>query len=320
MTMTINKNEKRVITNKKKRKFTRKDWSLLTFLIPTVIYVFLLHYLPMGGLIIAFKDYNSYQGLFNSPWTSMGGFGHFYYFMTLPNFWHIILNTFVISIYSIGVNTIFPIVLALLINEIRLKWFKKTVQTVSYAPYFISVVVLVGMLFSFTDLETGIINSIIRAFGGAPSNLMENAVLFTTIYVVSGLWQGLGWWSIIYVGILSTVDPELHEAAVMDGASRMKRMWHINLPAILPVAIIMLILSIGNMLTVGFEKIYLMQTNGNITASEVISTYVYRVSLRALIPQYSYATAIGLFNSIISVVLLVTANKISAKVNETSLW
>ena len=318
--MTINNKEEQEIKKKKKYKITWREWSLLVFLIPTVIYVFLLHYLPMGGLIIAFKDYNSYQGIFNSPWTSMSGFGHFYYFMSLPNFWDIILNTFIISIYSIAVNTVFPIILALLINEIRIKWFKKTVQTVSYAPYFISVVVLVGMLFSFTDLETGIINSVIEAFGGAPSNLMENAALFTTIYVVSGLWQGLGWWSIIYVGILATVEPELHEAAVMDGASRMKRIWHINLPAILPVVIIMLIISIGNMLTVGFEKIYLMQTNGNITTSEVISTYVYRVSLRALIPQYSYATAIGLFNSLISVVLLVSANKISAKVNETSLW
>ena len=176
------------------------------------------------------------------------------------------------------------------------------------------------MLFSFTDLETGIINTIIKAFGGVPSNLMENAALFTTIYVVSGLWQGLGWWSIIYVGILSTVEPELHEAAVMDGANRMKRIWHINLPSIMPVVIIMLILSIGNMLTVGFEKVYLMQTSGNIAVSEVISTYVYRVSLRALIPQYSYATAIGLFNSLISIILLITANKISTKLNETSLW
>ena len=316
----IKKTKEKQKTKKKKFKFKKGDWSLLTFLIPTVVYVFLLHYLPMGGLVIAFKDYNPYQGIFGSPWASNYGLEHFYYFITLPNFWHIIFNTLFISLYSIIVNTIFPIILALIINEVRIKWFKKTVQTVSYAPYFISVVVLVGMLFSFTDLETGIINSIIKAFGGTPSNLMENAALFTTIYVVSGLWQGLGWWSIIYVGILASVDPELHEAAVMDGASRVKRMWHINLPAILPVAIIMLILSIGNMLTVGFEKVYLMQTSGNITASEVISTYVYRVSLSALIPQYSYATAIGLFNSIISVILLVSANKISSKLNETSLW
>jgi putative aldouronate transport system permease protein len=316
--VTINQNKANV--NKKKFKLKKRDLSLLTFLIPTVIYVFIFHYLPMGGLIIAFKDYNSYQGIFNSPWADTFGLKHFIFFFNLPNFSQIIFNTLFISVYSIIVNTTFPIVLALIINEVRIKWFKKTVQTVSYAPYFISVVVLVGMLFSFTDLETGIVNTIIKAFGGEPSNLMESAALFTTIYVVSGLWQGLGWWSIIYVGILSTVEPELHEAAVMDGASRMKRIRHINLPAIMPVAIIMLILSIGNMLTVGFEKIYLMQTSGNIVVSEVISTYVYRVSLRALIPQYSYATAIGLFNSIISIILLVSANKISAKVNETSLW
>ncbi len=318
--MTFVQPKESATKNKKRFKFTKGDLSLLSFLIPTAIYVFLLHYLPMGGLIIAFKDYNSYQGIIDSPWADMFGLAHFYYFITLPNFWDIIFNTLIISVYSIVINTVFPIILALIINEIRIKWFKKTVQTISYAPYFISVVVLVGMLFSFTDLESGIINSIIEFFGGTPKNLMEDAFLFSTIYVVSGLWQGLGWWSIIYVGILATVDPELHEAAVMDGASRIKRIWHINLPAIIPVAVIMLILSIGNMLTVGFEKVYLMQTSGNIGVSEVISTYVYRVSLSARIPQYSYASAIGLFNSIISVILLFTANKISSKVNETSLW
>jgi len=317
----INKTEKKVIrSQKKKKKFSYNDISLLLFLLPTVIYVFLLHYMPMGGLIIAFKDYNSYAGIFDSKWASNYGFKHFITFVNLPNFGQIILNTFVISVYSIIVNTITPIVLALIINEIRIKWFKKSVQTISYAPYFISVVVVVGMLFSFTDLESGIINTIIEFFGGKPTNLLENAALFSTIYVVSGLWQGLGWWSIIYVGTLATVDQELHEAAVMDGASRIKRILHINLPAIMPMVIIMLILSIGNMLTVGFEKIYLMQTSGNITSSEVISTYVYRVSLMARIPQYSYATAIGLFNSVVSLVLLISANKISSKVGETSLW
>lgn len=248
------------------------------------------------------------------------GLNIFYDFVMLPNFWAIIRNTFFISVYSIVVNTIAPIILALIINEIRIKWFKKTVQTISYAPYFISVVVLTGMLFSFTDLESGIINSIIKAFGGNPKNLLEDAFLFSTIYVVSGLWQGLGWWSIIYVGTLSTVDQSLHEAAVIDGAGRLRRIWHINLPTILPIAIIMLVLSIGNMLTVGFEKIFLMQTSGNISASEVISTYVYRVSLMSRIPQYSYASAIGLFNSVISVVLLIAANKAASKLSETSLW
>lgn len=313
-------NKKIIKSQKKKNKLTKSDISLLLFLLPTVIYVILLHYLPMGGLIISFKDYNSYAGIFKSNWTGNAGFKHFITFLKLPNFWQIILNTLEISIYSIVVNTIAPIILALIINEIRIKWFKKTVQTISYAPYFISVVVVVGMLFSFTDLESGIINTIIKFFGGEPTNLLERAALFSTIYVISGLWQGLGWWSIIYVGTLSTVDQELHEAAVIDGAGRLRRIWHINLPAIIPIAVIMLILSIGNMLTVGFEKIYLMQTSGNITKAEVISTYVYRVSLMAKLPQYSYATAIGLFNSVVSLILLVSANKISRKVGETSLW
>lgn len=309
------KKQKRILN-----KFKAKDWSLLFFLLPTAIYVLLFHYLPMGGLIIAFKDYNSYQGIFDSGWTAMGGLKHFYNFVTLPNFWNIIFNTLLLSVASIAFNTVLPIILALFINEIKIKWFKKVVQTISYAPYFISTVVIVGMLFSFSDLESGIFNTLIRGLGGNPSNIMESPQLFPIIYVLSGLWQGLGWWAIIYVGTLSSVDQSLHEAAVIDGAGRMRRIWSINLPAIIPMAVIMLILSIGNMLSVGFEKVFLMQTNGNITVSEIISTYTYRVSLMRKLPQYSYATAIGLFNSAINIVLLVSANFISRKVGETSLW
>ena len=297
-----------------------RNLSLYLLLLPTVVYVFLLHYLPMGGLIIAFKDYNSYQGIFQSPWAGMGGFEHFYSFVTLPNFWAIVRNTLVLSVSSIAFNTVLPIILALMINEIRVGWFKKTVQTISYAPYFISVVVVVGMLFSFSDLERGIFNNIIAAFGGTRSNLMESQNLFAFIYVASGLWQGLGWWAIIYVGTLSNVDQNLHEAAVIDGAGRLRRIWCINLPAILPMAIIMFILSIGNMLSVGFEKVYLMQTDSTLAVSEIISTYVYRVSLGSRLPEYSYAAAIGLFNSVINIILLVTANLISRRVSETSLW
>lgn len=303
-----------------KKKIKVKNLSLYLLMLPTVIYVLLLHYLPMGGLIIAFKDYNSFQGIFTSPWADMFGFRHFYNFIMTPNFWQIMANTLIISVYSIVVNTVLPIVLALFINEIRLKWAKHTIQTISYAPYFISTVVVVGMLFSFSDIETGIFNRIITMFGGNPSNIMESSIWFSTIYVISGLWQGLGWWAIIYIGTLANVDQCLHEAAVIDGAGRMQRIWHINVPTILPMAIIMFIMSIGNMLNVGFEKVYLMQTNGNLTLSEIISTYVYRVSLMAKIPQYSYATAIGLFNSLINIILLIVANTISKKAGETSLW
>ena len=304
----------------KKKKFKVKNVSLYLLMLPTVAYVFIFHYLPLAGLVIAFKNYNAFQGVFGSGWAEKLGFEHFYNFVTLPNFWNIMGNTLLLSVLSIVFNTILPIILALFINEIRVKWFKKTVQTISYAPYFISVVVVVGMLFSFSDIESGIINTIVKAFGGNPSNIMESKALFPVIYVVSGLWQGLGWWAIIYIGTLANVDQNLHEAAVLDGAGRLRRIWHINLPTIMPMAIIMLIMSIGNMLSVGFEKVYLMQTAGNLSVSEIISTYTYRVSLMSRLPQYSYATAIGLFNSVINIILLITANLISRKVSETSLW
>ena len=297
-----------------------KKWSLYLLLLPTLIYVFVFCYLPIFGNIIAFKDYNSFLGIFDSPWTSMGGFKHFITFVKLPNFWNIISNTLVISVYSIVLNTILPVILALLINEIHWAFAKKTVQIISYAPYFISTVVVVGMLFSFSDLESGMFNVIIKAFGGTASNIMSNEKWFSTIYVLSGLWQGLGWWSIVYFGTLSNVDRDLHEAATLDGAGRIQRIIHINVPTILPMMIIMLIMSIGNMLNVGFEKVYLMQTSGNLGASEIISTYVYRVSMLAKVPQYSYAAAIGLFNSFINIILLVIANTISKKLGETSLW
>lgn len=309
-----------LIKTGEKKKVKIKNLSLYLLMLPTVVYVILLHYLPMAGLVIAFKDYNSFQGIFGSSWASMFGFQHFYNFITMPNFWPIMANTLFLSVYSIVLNTVLPIILALFVNEIQHKWAKKTVQTISYAPYFISTVVVVGMLFSFSSIESGVFNRIIEFFGGNPSNLMESSFWFSTIYVVSGLWQGLGWWAIIYIGTLSNVDQSLHEAAVIDGANRMKRIWHINVPTILPMAIIMFIMSIGNMLNVGFEKVYLMQTSGNLTMSEIISTYVYRVSLMSKIPQYSYATAIGMFNSVINIVLLLIANAISRKAGETSLF
>lgn len=306
---------------KKRRKallgYFKRNWTLYLLLLPTSVYLIIFCYVPIAGAVIAFKDYNSYLGLWSSPWV---GFDHFAHFISLPNFWNILGNTLAISVYSIVLNTILPVVLALFVNEIRWSWAKKTVQVVSYAPYFISTVVVVGMLFSFSALDSGIFNKIATAFGGQQGNMMESEAWFSTIYVVSGLWQGLGWWSIVYFGALSSVDRDLHEAAVLDGAGRLRRIWHINVPAILPMMIIMLIMSIGNMLNVGFEKVYLMQTSGNLPASEIISTYVYRVSMNQTPPQYAYATAIGLFNSVINIILLAAANFISKRVSSTSLW
>lgn len=305
----------------KRRWYSKLGLSLLFMTFPTLAYILIFHYLPLEGLIISFKDYNSFSGMFNSPWTSMGGFKHFYDFITSPNFWSIMGNTLRLSGYSILFNTICPIIFALLVNEIPAKKYKRLIQTIMYAPYFISTVVMVGMLFVFFDVDSGIFTKILVAFGMKPQNLMENPDCFALIYVVSGLWQGLGWWSIVYMGTLANVDPNLHDAAIIDGAGRWRRIFAVNFPSILPLAIIMFIMSVGNILSVGFEKVYLMQLSTNLSASEIISTYVYRVSFPKYgIAQFSYATAIGLFNSVINIIILVLANFISRKVSDNSLW
>ncbi|MBQ9481715.1 MAG: hypothetical protein IJU84_06100 [Clostridia bacterium] len=301
--------------------FGPNNMMMYLMLLPTLAYIFIFGYLPLAGLVMAFKNFIPSLGIWDSPWADMGGFHHFHFFVTMPDFWNILKNTLVLSVYSIVVNTILPIILALFMNEIRNVHYKKTVQTISYAPYFVSVMVVCGMLFSFSG-EEGIINRVMRFLSGDPElniKAMESAALFPHLYVISGLWQGLGWWAIIYMGTLANVDANLHEAAIIDGAGRMKRIWHINVPTILPMATIMFIMSIGNMLSVGFEKVYLMQTAGNLSASQIISTYVYNISFR-IDNQFSYATAIGLFNSVINIFLLWLANFISKRVSETSLW
>ena len=303
---------------KAKSLYSKLGITLFLMTLPTIVYIFIFHYMPLEGLLISFKDYNSFQGIFGSPWTSMGGFKHFY---TSPNFLSILRNTLVLSLLSIVFNSILPIIYALFLNEVRNKGYKKLIQLIMYAPYFISVVVLVGMLFVFFDVDSGIFTKILVALGFDQQNMMENPNAFAAIYVISGIWQGLGWWSIVYIGTLSNVDPNLHDAARIDGAGRFRRIFYINLPAIIPLAIIMFIMSIGNVLNVGFEKVYLMQLSTNLSKSEIISTYVYRISFPDYgLPQYSYATAIGLFNSAINIVILCIANFISKKVSHNSLW
>lgn len=306
---------------KAKSLYSKLGITLFLMTLPTIVYIFTFHYMPLEGLLISFKDYNSFQGIFGSPWTSMGGFKHFYTFVTSPNFLSILRNTLVLSLLSIAFNSILPIIYALFLNEVRNKGYKKLIQLIMYAPYFISVVVLVGMLFVFFDVDSGIFTKILVALGFDQQNMMENPDAFAAIYVISGIWQGLGWWSIVYIGTLSNVDPNLHDAARIDGAGRFRRIFYINLPAIIPLAIIMFIMSIGNVLNVGFEKVYLMQLSTNLSKSEIISTYVYRISFPDYgLPQYSYATAIGLFNSAINIVILCIANFISKKVSHNSLW
>ena len=314
-------NENFIRKPKAKSFFHKYSIPLFLMALPAVLYIIIFHYLPIGGLIIAFKDYDSFSGIVNSPWTSMGGFQHFYDFLQLPNFWTILKNTLVLSVLSIVFNSLLPIIFALFLNEVRAPRYKRLIQTIMYAPYFISTVVLVGMLFAFFNGDNGIFTRILEFFGYEGGSLMENPDYFAMIYVVSGIWQGLGWWSIVYMGTLANVDPNLHDAAIIDGAGRFRRMFYVNFPAIIPLAVTMFIMSIGNVLNVGFEKVWLMQLQTNLSSSEIISTYVYRVSFPDFgLPQFSYATAIGLFNSVINIIILVIANKISKKVSDNSLW
>lgn len=294
-----------------------KNWNLYVLLAPAIIYLIIFQYIPMYGIVIAFKDYVPSLGISGSEFVGMK---HFIRFFENHFFWQLLKNTLVLSVLSLIVNTILPIILALIINELRCKFFKKSVQTISYAPYFVSLVVVVGMCFTFLNADRGIINKIIMAFGGDGVAFMESTKAFPLIYVVSGLWQGLGWCSIIYIGTLSNVDPALHEAATIDGASRFKRMIHINLPAILPIATIMFVLALGSLLSIGFEKVYLMQTDLNRPASNIISTYVYEVAFKSRYPDWSYGTAVGLFNTVINLILLVSSNFVSKKVGGESLW
>ena len=301
---------------KKLAKEIKNHWQLFLLVIPALIYLIIFCYIPIAGIIIAFKEYDPVLGIFGSPTV---GFQKFEMFFDSYYFWTTIKNTLLISIGSLIVNSIFPVVLALLINEVPNAKFKKFVQTVSYAPYFISLVVLVGMFNMFLNSE-GLMNDLITSlFNVDPVDFLGDPKYFRWIYIFTGLWQGIGWWSIIYVGALSNVDISLHEAATMDGASRLQRIIHINLPAIKPTFIIMLIMSFGSLMSVGFEKVYLMQNPANLEVSEIIATYSYKVSFLT-VKDFSFGTAVGLFNTVVNLVLLVTANYVSNKVNNEGLF
>jgi len=292
----------------------KKNWDLYLLFIPVVLYFAIFEYGPMYGVQIAFKDYMARFGILGSPWV---GFKHFERFFDSYYFERLLLNTLGIGVYELLVGFPIPILLALMINEVRSSMYKRFVQTVTYAPHFLSNVVLVGMLFLFLSPD-GIINKLIGFFGIGPIHFMTEPAWFKTIYVWSGVWQHMGWSSIVYLAALASIDPQLHEAAKVDGASRLKRIWHINIPGIMPTIVILLILEVGRILSVGFEKVFLMQNELNMQASDVISTYVYRTGI--LGAQYSYSAAIGLFNSVVVFIMLVVVNWIARRVNETSLW
>lgn len=298
-----------------KRKKMLNSWQLYAFASLAFLCFLIFHYVPMYGILMAFKNYSPALGIWNSPWV---GFDHFIRFFESHHFWTLMKNTLGINIYALAVGFPLPIILALALNEAKEGAFKKITQTVTYAPHFISVVVITGMIVSFLSPTTGIINHFIEFLGFERIPFMTDPKWFKTVYVLSGVWQGTGWASVIYLAALSGVDPTLHEAATMDGATRLQRVMHINLPTILPTIMILLIMNVGSLMAMGFEQIILMQNPLNLSSSNVIATYVYEMGL--LNNQFSFAAAIGLFNSVINAILLISVNKISSKVSEVGLW
>lgn len=285
------------------------------FILPALVYVLIFNYGPLYGIQIAFKDYKGALGIMGSRWV---GLRHFKSFLGGHNFVTLMKNTFAISIYQLAVGFPIPIILALMLNEIRFPRYKKAVQTILYAPHFISMVVMVGIIITMFSPSIGVINTIRERLGLERVYYMAQPSAFRHLYVWSGVWQGMGWSAVIYISALSAVDPELHEAARIDGASRFQRVIYINLPTIQPTITILFIMSVGSLASVGYEKIYLLQNDLNVGVSEVISTYVYKRGIQNT--NYSFSTAVGLFNNVINIVLLLGANAISRKVSQTSLF
>ena len=297
------------------RRELSRNWELYLFILPAAAYFFVFHYMPMYGVQIAFKDFMARLGIEGSKWV---GLKHYDRFFSLYSCWSLIGNTLSLSLYSLLSGFPLPILLALLLNEMRNKRMKKLVQTVSYAPHFISTVVLVSMVTMFGNAHYGIFNKIRELFGMEAVSFMGMRDWFRHLYVWSGVWQNIGWNAIVFLSALTAIDPQLHESAMIDGASRMQRIWHINIPCILPTVMMMFILQTGSLMSVGFEKVYLMQNDVNLDVSEVISTYVYKIGL--LQAQFSFSTAVGLMNSVVNCIMLLLVNTISRKLTDTGLF
>ncbi|QHQ60627.1 ABC transporter permease subunit [Anaerocolumna sedimenticola] len=292
----------------------RKNYSLYLLVLPVILFYLLFSYKPMYGAIIAFKRYTPALGIWSSPWV---GFDNFIRFFNSVYFVRIIKNTLLLSLYSLLFGFPAPILLALMLNEVRNKRFKSLAQTVTYLPHFISMIVVTGMIVNFT-MSTGLINDIIVFFGGERSPLLQNPHLYRSIYIVSSIWQEIGWGSIIYLAALSGVDSQLYEAAMIDGAGKFKQLLFVTIPSIMPTIVIMLILKIGSLMSIGYEKTILLYNPSTYETADIISSYVYRIGL--LEQNWSYSTAIGLFNSVINLILLIITNKLSKRLSETSLW
>ena len=290
-----------------KLKYVKKNWQLyLIFLLPALLLTIIFKYLPMGGVLIAFEDYNVIDGVLGSPWV---GLEYFRRFLSSPDFMSYLMNTLKLSVYGLLWGFPIPIILALLLNRIRRKGIQKKIQLLIYAPNFISVIVLCGMVRMFLS-PVGPINQVL----GIDTNWMTMPSAFRTIYIASGIWQAAGWSSIMYTAALSNASKDLEEAAIVDGANVLQQIWYVELPAIKNIVVIQFILQAGNIMSIGFEKAYALQTDMNLPASEILSTYVYRIGL--LNGDYGYSTAVGLFNSVINVILLIIVNFVVSKLNE----
>ncbi|MDQ6418127.1 ABC transporter permease subunit [Paenibacillus sp. LHD-117] len=297
------------------KKSARRHWQLYLLVIPPILYFLIFKYAPMANAVLAFKDYNVIKGIWGSPWA---GTKYFELFFRNPAFVTLIKNTLYISLYQLAVGFPIPILLALALNEVRSMRFKRTVQLFTYAPFFISTVVMVSIIMLFLAPRLGIMNTILGVFGMDAVNFLGDARWFRSVYVFSDIWQTAGYSAIIYLAALAGVDPSLYEAAKVDGASRLQKIMNVDLPGLMPAAVIILILSVGNIMAIGFEKMYLLQNPLNLSTSEIISTYVYKIGL--LNANYSFATAVGLFNSVINLVLLIIVNALAKRASSTSLW
>lgn len=297
------------------KKYWQENWQYYILLLPAIIFTVVFAYVPMYGAQIAFRDYKVKLGFWGSEWVGMK---HFIRFVTSSNFWPLLRNTLGISVYSLAAGFPAPIILAFMLNELQSGKLRKSVQMITYAPHFISAVAVCGLIRLFTQRESGVINLFIMMLGGEGVDFLAEPAYFSTIYVISSIWQELGWGTIIYLAALSGVDPQIVEASVIDGASRLQKIWYIDIPTIMPTIIILLILNVGSILSVGYEKVLLLQTPLNMETSDIISTYVYRLGIEDA--QFSYTTAIGLFNSVVNLALLTIVNYISKKFSGSSLW
>ena len=292
-----------------------RNYDLYLLIIPVLLYFAIFHYGPMYGASIAFQDFSPMKGIAGSPFV---GFDQFSRFFNSYFFWRLIRNTLILSLYTLAVTFPIPILLALMINEIRNRFFKKLSQNVSYLPHFLSTAVTVGIILAFLSPRNGVVNKLLDAAFGHSIYFMIEPAWFKTIYVWSELWQHVGWNSIIYIAALSTIDPSLYEAATIDGATRLQRIRHITIPALVPTAVIMFILNVGRVMDISFEKVFLMQNDLNREASDVFATFVYRVGL--LGAEYSFSAAVGLFNAVINLALLIVVNRYARQWSAISLW